>query len=114
MTNTHLDHNCQDGCVKCAKKDAIESEHQRSQGAELLQTTHSAPGTHGKNGDLKSIVTEDEVSAPFHGFQYDFACRLDLAAPTPLLDRKREVGVVEHSPSKTQRLVKANGRNEEW
>ena len=114
MKTTHFDHNCQDGCIECAKYKAVKYQRQGSQGAKLLETADSASSSQKKSSNLQSIVTKNEISASLHRLEDDLSRWLHLAPPAALLDRCSEVRVIEDSLGEMKLLVKADCADKEW
>ena len=106
---TYLEHDCQHGCVECREHDAIESQRDASQGAELAETADLAIGANKEDSNFQDVVTEDDIAFLVQSFEDDITSGLHA---TVLLGCE-SVRMSENFLCETKGFVEADGAYEE-
>ena len=74
-----------------------------------------ATGSHEENGDLKGVIPEDSISHLIDSLEHNVTGKLHLAPPSALLNcGTSNMRVSEYGARQTERLVEANGADQEW
>jgi hypothetical protein len=73
-----------------------------------------AAGSHKENGDLKGVIPEDSISYLIDSLEHNITSKLHLATPFAFLDcGASDMRMSEYGARQTERLVEANGADQE-
>jgi len=111
----NLDQYREHGHIEGEEGDAVDRQDQRSEETEFLETSDLTGGTDKKDEHLDGIVTDNGLAHLFHGIEDDLAGRFNHGRRGcgGAGGGVEELGVREDGACNLERLVKADGDDEE-
>ena len=111
---THFDHHRENCGVKSAEHETVQCQNENSESTEFTETPNTATGSHEENGDLEGVIPEDSISHLIDSLKHNITSKLHLATPFTLLNcGAGNMRMSEYSAGQTERLVEANGTDQE-